>query len=312
MDTKRLAAFKAVFDMGSMAKAAEALFITPQGLSKSIAQLEAELGGTLFERTNRGVEPTEFARTVYPKAVQMLDLAESMGGSSAARGALSVATVGGGLAYLGRGFVKGFEREHPGLVLDIREGNDGAVRELVSSGAVSCGFTAGPLDHEPFNATLFSRHPHCLVVRADDPLAGSGPLPLSVLEGRKIVIMGQGNAPYAYIPRLLSARGIEPAEVTGVVEMSTGFFMVAEPGSDVLAITVDFAIAPGSRADLVPVPFDDPEFTWDEYFITSSRRSPDVRCTALCSYARSWIAVNERQTFPWRSAEGPWRLYAGA
>ena len=51
MDTKRLAAFKAVFDMGSMAKAAEALFITPQGLSKSIAQLEAELGGTLDRKS---------------------------------------------------------------------------------------------------------------------------------------------------------------------------------------------------------------------------------------------------------------------
>ena len=312
MDTRRLAAFKAAYEMGSMAKAAEALFISPQGLSKSISQLEAELGGALFERTNRGVEPTAFARSVYPKAVKIVELASSMeGGQGTGAGVLSVATVGGGIAYLGRGFVEEFERQHPGLSLRVREGNDAQVRELVSSGEAACGFTAGPVDHEPFSTSLFARHPHCLVVRADDPLAARPYADLSMLTGRRVALMGPGNAPFAYIPQRMAREGVEPAEVVGVVEMATALFMVAEEGSDTVAVTVDFAIPPGSRRDLVALPFSDTDFTWDEHFITSARCTPDARCEALRRHARDWFCRNEARAFPWRSPEGPWRLYAG-
>ncbi len=38
MDEKQLTAFKAAYETGSMAKAAEEVIITPQGLSRLVAQ----------------------------------------------------------------------------------------------------------------------------------------------------------------------------------------------------------------------------------------------------------------------------------
>ena len=80
METKNLKSFIAVYEQGSMAKASQALYISPQGLSKSIARLEADLGETLFTRTNRGVAPTPYAVELYPKAREMVSLADSIEG----------------------------------------------------------------------------------------------------------------------------------------------------------------------------------------------------------------------------------------
>ena len=44
---------------GTVTAAAEALGISPAALSKSVSELEAELGLSVFERTNKGSRPTE-------------------------------------------------------------------------------------------------------------------------------------------------------------------------------------------------------------------------------------------------------------
>ena len=44
--------------IGSINKAAEQLFIAPPNLSRSIKELEADLGIAIFERTSRGMTLT--------------------------------------------------------------------------------------------------------------------------------------------------------------------------------------------------------------------------------------------------------------
>ena len=61
MDTKDIRCFCRVYEERGINQAAKQLFITPQGLSRIITKLEAELQTTLFERSVRGLCPT--ART---------------------------------------------------------------------------------------------------------------------------------------------------------------------------------------------------------------------------------------------------------
>jgi len=49
--SRQLRAFRLVAQHGSFARAAEALFITPSGLSVLIRELESHLGFRLFNRT---------------------------------------------------------------------------------------------------------------------------------------------------------------------------------------------------------------------------------------------------------------------
>lgn len=56
----------ALAETSSFSRAAEACAVTQPALSNAISQLEAELGGRLFERTTRRVSLTAFGRHVLP------------------------------------------------------------------------------------------------------------------------------------------------------------------------------------------------------------------------------------------------------
>ena len=57
--------FYAVANNKSITKAAEELFISQPAVSKAIKNLEAALGGSLFNRTKKGVVLTEEGREFY-------------------------------------------------------------------------------------------------------------------------------------------------------------------------------------------------------------------------------------------------------
>ena len=65
MDIKDLKCFAAVYEERSINRAAGKLFITSQGLGKVIHKLEEELDITLFERSKKGVAPTQGAAFLY-------------------------------------------------------------------------------------------------------------------------------------------------------------------------------------------------------------------------------------------------------
>ena len=74
MDLRRLRHVLALAEAGNYLRAAEAMHISQSALSRSIQSLEATLGVTLFDRSNRRVEPTEFGRLLIEHAMK-LDLA---------------------------------------------------------------------------------------------------------------------------------------------------------------------------------------------------------------------------------------------
>lgn len=78
MDVRTLRAFVAVFEERNITAAAVRLFITQPTLSTTIKALEDELGVTLFARLARGVEGTEAAHRLYPRAKRLLADTESL------------------------------------------------------------------------------------------------------------------------------------------------------------------------------------------------------------------------------------------
>jgi DNA-binding transcriptional LysR family regulator len=68
-DTVQL--FLAVLDHGSFSAAARALGRVPSAVSMAVANLEAELNLTLFDRSGREPRPTEAARALEPQARQL-------------------------------------------------------------------------------------------------------------------------------------------------------------------------------------------------------------------------------------------------
>ena len=68
MDTQNLRAFLLVAESGSFSKAAKRLHLTQPAVSKRIAQLEAQLSVSLFDRIGRSISTTEAGEALLPHA----------------------------------------------------------------------------------------------------------------------------------------------------------------------------------------------------------------------------------------------------
>ena len=83
-----MSVFAAVVDGGSFAAAGEALDMSPPGVSRAIARLEARLGIRLFNRTTRSVNLTDEGRRFHAQVLPLLAGLEEAA-TSAAQGATS-------------------------------------------------------------------------------------------------------------------------------------------------------------------------------------------------------------------------------
>lgn len=72
MNIKQIRYFAAVVEHGSLSAAAKDQHITVQAASKTISDLERELGCELFTRNNQGMVATPFAHAFYERAVSVL------------------------------------------------------------------------------------------------------------------------------------------------------------------------------------------------------------------------------------------------
>jgi len=92
-DWSLVKSFLAVLDAGSLMGAARRLRAQQPTLSRQIAQLEAQLGAPLFERTGRGVAPTALALAIADPARRMADGADALCQALAGRRSLAGGTV---------------------------------------------------------------------------------------------------------------------------------------------------------------------------------------------------------------------------
>ena len=74
LNLKHLRYFWAVASHGSIARASEALFVTPQTISGQLRDLEEQIGDKLFRREGRNLVLTDTGRLVFSYADEMFSL----------------------------------------------------------------------------------------------------------------------------------------------------------------------------------------------------------------------------------------------
>jgi DNA-binding transcriptional LysR family regulator len=85
MDLSALRAFVSIVQNGSFTAAAKALGGHKAGLSRTIAQLEKQLGVRLLERTTRRVRLTAIGQAIYDRAVAVLAAVEDIEATAASQ-----------------------------------------------------------------------------------------------------------------------------------------------------------------------------------------------------------------------------------
>lgn len=119
-----LRSFLAIYRLGTVAAAARSLGAQQSTLSRHLAELEAQLGQPLFERTSRGLHATDAAQLVAQFSRQMEDMANQMALSLTARASTATGTVRLSAsqifsAHLLPPVLTGLLNRHPGLQLQL-------------------------------------------------------------------------------------------------------------------------------------------------------------------------------------------------
>jgi DNA-binding transcriptional LysR family regulator len=120
--------FLAVLDAGSLTGAARTVGAQQPTLSRHVAELEAQLGAPLFERTGRGVTPTALALAIAAPARTMADgagaLAQALAGQRATdTGTVRVTTSDVAAVWLLPRLLAEFQHREPGIEVELVASN---------------------------------------------------------------------------------------------------------------------------------------------------------------------------------------------
>jgi len=191
---RQLEYFVALADRLSFRKAAESCFVSQPALSAQIAQLEALLGVTLFERDRRGVQLTPAGRELLSGAQETLaacdrfsQLARSCGAPLSGPLRLGVIpTIG---AYLLPRVLPAVAEAYPDLQVFLREDMTDRLLEQLEEGKLDLLLLAIDIDLGGVATLPLFSDPFVLAVPAKDELAGAREVALSDLERRSVLLL---------------------------------------------------------------------------------------------------------------------------
>ncbi|WFR98812.1 LysR family transcriptional regulator [Rhizobium tumorigenes] len=218
METRDLQTFLAVAASGSITKAAEVLGRSQPSVTRTIQDLEAELGFELLHRIGRrvqlseeGIAFEEEARRLLMSFTELAARAKMIaGGKGRILQIATTAAIGTGLIPKAMAQLKDVEVPHETHVGQFLAST---VAQEVRSGRADIGFSSLPLDIPGLDVLRLYSAPTVVALREDDPLAGLDVVPLAALAGRRIATMLNPLRFQRNIARALASQGIETGPV---------------------------------------------------------------------------------------------------
>jgi DNA-binding transcriptional LysR family regulator len=177
MEIRVLRYFLTVAREGNITRASEILHITQPTLSRQLAQLEEELGVTLFLRGQRKLRLTDEGMLLRQRASEIISLvdktnAELTSQEEVVDGCIAIGS--GELASVGKlaQLCGSFRERYPKVRFDWVTATADCVRENMERGALDLGLLLEPIDMAQFDFIRFdSTERWCVVMLPDSPLA---------------------------------------------------------------------------------------------------------------------------------------------
>ena len=211
METRDLQAFLAVAASGSITKAADVLGRSQPSVTRTIQDLEGELGFQLLHRVGRRVQLSEEGVAFEEEARRLLmsftELAARAKMIAAGRGRIlqvvTTSAIGTGLIPRAMAGVELPHETHLGQFLPS------IVAQEVRSGRAEIGFSSLPLDTPGLDVLRLYSAPDVAAVQKDDPLAELDVIPLSAFAGRRVATLLNPLRFQLHVSKALAARGID-------------------------------------------------------------------------------------------------------
>lgn len=218
LDLHKLEIFIRVAREGSFSRAAESLLMTQPAVSQHMADLEAQLGATLFSRERRGVVLTTEGETLHSYTVQILRLlAEAENAVTDVRklssGQLAIGATPGVSIYLLPDYLQSFRVQFPQITVTLQTDITGQILSELRAGRVAFGLIEGELD-EVTQARLgvlaLEEVEQLVVVGPKHPWWTRKQIELAELHGQAMITRQANSQTRIWLDQTLSARQIQP------------------------------------------------------------------------------------------------------
>ena len=211
---KQLRAFCAIAKLGTLSRAADALFLSQPSVSLQLSALEKELGARLIERRRRRVALTREGQALYELALPLVDGLDSLDqqfhalNAGFAGRALNIAAGASTIQYLLPQLVREFREQHPEIKLELHNvtGKDGLA--LLRSDQVD--FAIGSMLDVPNDLSYEPVHSYdpLLILPPDHPLAAKPDIRLEDLSPYGLILPPQRLTTYRLVDLIFQQRKV--------------------------------------------------------------------------------------------------------
>jgi len=173
---RQLEIFIAVAETAQVTKASKKLFVTQSAVSMALAELENQLGGSLFDRHGRSLLLNERGRYLLPLSKEILGQVANVVNSMSVKndtlsGRINVVastTIGD---YILPYLIGAFKRIHPQIHINLLVHHTRYAESLVLDGKVEVGFVEGPVNNPDTVKRLWFKDELVVIAGPMDPLS---------------------------------------------------------------------------------------------------------------------------------------------
>lgn len=194
---KQFQAVAAIARLKTVTAAAKELNVTPAALTSRLKQLEDEAGLLLFDRTSKGLRPTDAGKAILwamdsisvtlDACTARIEALKGLSGGHVSVGVVSTAK------YFAPYASAAFLRDHPGVALNLLVGNRGATVASLRDYEVDLAIMGRPPADLSVQAQAFGEHPLVVIAAPDHPLAGRSGLKKADLVKEAFLVREDGS-----------------------------------------------------------------------------------------------------------------------
>jgi DNA-binding transcriptional LysR family regulator len=252
--------FVAVAEELHFGRAAERVLVTQPALSRQIAELEEQLGVSLFTRTSRSVRLTDAGAALLVEARRTLAQAERAveAARRAGRGEVGRVRVGFLVSACNSVLppvVAQFQARYPAVTLDLEALLDGEQLRRLAEGEIDVGFVRTPPADPALPSEVVLREPLAVALPTGHRLANARQLELRVLADEPFILWPRAEATENYDGLLAACRaaGFSPRIALHLADGPAILGMVAA-GLGVTILAHSYRVLGRQGVTFVPLP----------------------------------------------------------
>lgn len=295
MEIRVLRYFLTVVREEGINRAAEVLYITQPTLSRQLAQLEEELGVTLFRRGARKITLTNEGMLLRRRAEEILSLVdrtekELLEQDEQIEGRVIIGS--GEIAAMREmpAMIEKFREKYPLVTFEILTGTADLIKEQMEKGLIDIGVLLEPVDMEKFDfIRLKDKERWVALMRPDDPLAKKKTVSAKNLKNAPLILPKRANVRNEIISWLGDYYDEGHVIITG--NLATNTALMVQQGL-AYSLVIEGAVPFWDKEQIVSRPLS-PKLTANSVFAWKKQQPFSPAATKFIEHMKYLLSIGE-------------------